>query len=202
MTTVDNFRDRYRMLSDMELLRILENASAYQPAAIDAANTELSTRQLSAESITAMRQLLKSEQQQKENTTAIEEKVRVVGKTLLDTINPLKHEIDSPERTIRLIIIIFGLLTLYTFIGGAGIIAAQIGSFTSAPFASTFFFGPQTTGCASALPVLEKENLRMDIDGHFYQLPGSCCAVGVDVCHYLEAVWVRWFGTFLSTRLP
>jgi len=120
MPNSSHFSDYYKTITTTELLAILDNPADYQPAAIEAAKTELVLRQLSETDILEARQPLKEKQQRKEaereKLKAVEEKIKAAGTSFFDTINPLQQEIPSTEKMIRLITLVFAGLFLYDVI--------------------------------------------------------------------------------------
>ncbi len=120
MTTSNEFRDYYKSISNSELLSILDNPGIYQPMAVEAAKEEYSNRQFSESDIQEAREPQIARQvkreKQKEKVKELEFKVKATGHSFIDTINPIQTEIHSTEKTIRLILIVFGGLYIYGFI--------------------------------------------------------------------------------------
>ncbi|HEY6435931.1 MAG TPA: hypothetical protein VIY47_05025 [Ignavibacteriaceae bacterium] len=120
MITLNDFSKYYKTISDTELLGILENPDDYQPLAVEAAKIEFANRQLSDSAIKEAKEPLIAKQilkeKQKEKVKAIEDKVKATGYTLIETLNPIQSGISSPEKKIRLIVIVFGGLFLYHII--------------------------------------------------------------------------------------
>ena len=112
MTTSNKFSKYYITISDIELLSILDHPEDYQPLAVEAAKEEFANRQLSSTEIQEARQQLIAKQTQKEKerekVKAVETKIKAAGYTFIDTINPVQSGLPSTEKTIRLIVIIFG----------------------------------------------------------------------------------------------
>ena len=110
MTTSNEFTDYYKTISNAELLNILENPGDYQDSAIEAAKKELSDRQLSKmqEANEAVNHEKIKADKKKENVKAFEGKVKSSGDALFDTLNPIQAGAPSTEKSIRLIVIVFG----------------------------------------------------------------------------------------------
>lgn len=108
-----NFSEYYKTISDSELLRILQNSKGYQAAAIAAAKQELSARQLSEAELAIANQSIQDEANQQDAVEKMEEKIRSGGRTLLDMINPAEGSQASPEKMIRLIAIVLGIMWLW-----------------------------------------------------------------------------------------
>ncbi len=117
MSAPNNFTEYYKTISDTELLSILDKPEDYQPLAVQAAKNELANRQLSEAQIQDARQPLIAKQIQKEKerekVKAIESRIKDAGHTFIDTINPIQSGIASTEKTIRLVVILFGGIFLY-----------------------------------------------------------------------------------------
>jgi hypothetical protein len=146
MTTSKDFREYYKTISNSELLSILDNQGEYQAIAVEAAKQEFSNRQLSYEEIQAAKEPLIAKQiqkkKQREKFKAIEEKVKTAGHTFFDTINPIQPGIPSTEKTIRLIVIIFGGLFLYQFIKDFRTHLIYIKDIPGFPFDSILYLFP------------------------------------------------------------
>jgi hypothetical protein len=146
MTTSNDFSEFYKSISNTELLSILDNSGDYQPLAVEAAKKELFKRQLSEIEIKEARKPIIAKQiqkeKQREKVKAIENKIKTTGYTLIDTLNPIQTGIPSTEKTIRLIVIVFGGLFLYQFIKDFKIHVMYIKDFPAFPFESTLYFAP------------------------------------------------------------
>jgi hypothetical protein len=146
MATPNDFSEYYKTISDTELLSILDNPNDYQPSAVEAAKEEFSKRQLSEAEIKKARQLLIAKQEQKdrerEKVKAVEAKIKAAGHTFIDTINPIQSGIPSTEKTIRLIVIIFGGIFLYQFIKDFRIHLEYVKDLSRFPFVSILYLWP------------------------------------------------------------
>lgn len=115
----NNFTEVYKTWTTDKLLDIVDNPSEYQPLAIDAARHELDSRQLSAEqleeakTIQAGRQKVKADKQQKNK--AVEDKIKSVGSSLVDTFIPIQEEAPTTDKYIKLISLFLGGLSFYQF---------------------------------------------------------------------------------------
>ncbi len=141
-----NFAKYYKTISNTELLSILENPSDYQPDAIEAAKKELSYRQLSDSEIAEAKEpiLAKKLQKEKQQETirVIENKVRTTGITLFETLNPIQTGIQTVEKIIRFIVVIFGLLFIYQVIKDRFLIIESIKEIISYPVESLIYLFP------------------------------------------------------------
>ena len=146
MTTSNDFIEYYKAISDTELLNILDNPQDYQALAVEAAKKEFVNRQLTDTEIQEARQPLLAKQIQKEKerekVKEVENKIKSAGDTFIDTINPIQSGIPSTEKTIRLIVIIFGGLFLYSFIKDFRTHLAYVKDISSFPFESIIYLLP------------------------------------------------------------
>lgn len=147
MTKSNNFSEYYKLISDTELLSILDNPGDYQPLAVEAAKKEFSNRQLSDTAIQEARQTLIVKQLQKEiereKIKVFETKIKMAGHSFIDTINPIQPGIPSTEKTIRLIVIIFAGIFLYQFLTEFRTNLAYIKDISRFPFESIIILLPQ-----------------------------------------------------------
>jgi|TARA_B110000971_G_scaffold92928_1_gene95597 hypothetical protein len=111
------FTELYQKLSNSELLKIIAESEKYNPIAVETAKTEIESRQLTEQELNQA----KSNIAEKENAKKIEiekrkqreERIKKSTSTLFDTINPIQNGIQTPEKIIRLTILIFGCLAIY-----------------------------------------------------------------------------------------
>jgi len=120
------FTERYKSLSNIELLKILEKQENYQKLAVESAKNELQNRKLSDKELEQVKsEILKQQLEKKKKTEKNikrEEKLKNYGKTFIETISPIQNEIQTPERIIRLITIVFGGISIYRFFKEFGIL--------------------------------------------------------------------------------
>lgn len=163
MKTSNNFIEYYKTISDTELLSILDNPQDYQELAVEAAKQEFSNRQLSDTAIQEARQPLLAKQMQnekeREKVKAVESKIKSAGHTFIDTINPIQPGIPSTEKTIRLIVIIFGGIFLYQFISGFRENLAYIKDIPGFPFESIAILLPQILLPAATIAFWKRKTL-------------------------------------------
>ena len=111
------FDEKFKTYSNTDLLRVIENPNDYQSQAVETAKTIFSDRQLSEMEIKIARDELEFERQEKlskeQQKRAVENKVKNVGKSIFDHINPIQKETPTSEKTIRIISILFGGLFLF-----------------------------------------------------------------------------------------
>ena len=132
---MNQFSERYRNISNADLFRVIENQTDYQPEAIEAAKNELNQRKLTDQDLTAVKVEMKAEQQEKEEyrkkRIEVERKVKNLGASALDTITPIQRSATTPEKIIRLITIVFGLIAIlkwYDQFGLASFMLSEISS--------------------------------------------------------------------------
>ncbi len=140
MAMSNNFSDRYKTYSNIELISILDNQEDYQPLAIEAAKDELNKRQLSETEIREASQLITAkklqQEKEREKIKAVETKIKAAGNSVIDTLNPVQSGISSTEKTIRFIVIVYGLIFLYQLISDFRAHLAIANNFSLLPVAS------------------------------------------------------------------
>ena len=128
--TMNEFIERYKTLSSSDLLRVIENQSDYQAKAVEAAKSEIQERNLSNQEFQEAKNVLETERnerkKQDDKKAAIEKKVKVVSTTFFNTINPIQKSAPSAEKLIRLITIVFGLITIVKWYNEFGLITYML----------------------------------------------------------------------------
>ncbi len=113
---MNEFTDRFKSLSNFELLRIVENQADYQPDAVKAAMLELENRSLTDDEKEAAKTELEAEQEKNElknrRKADVQERIRSGGTSALESINPMNKSLSRPERQIAIITIILGFFTI------------------------------------------------------------------------------------------
>ena len=146
MTTPNNFNEYYKTISNTELLDILENQESYQPLAVDAAKTEFENRQLPDQEISEAKEPLIAKQleneKQKDKAKAIEDRVKNVGNSLVDTLKPIQKETPSTDKLIRIITLVFGGLFIYQIISDYRMLTLMIKDIARFDFSSFLYFLP------------------------------------------------------------
>ena len=127
---MNEFIERYKTLSNSDLLKVIENQSDYQVKAVEAAKVEIQERNLSAQEFQDATSVLVAEKEKRkkrdEKKAAIEHKVEAVSTTFFDTINPIQKSAPSAEKLIRLITIVFGLITIVNWYNEFGLITFML----------------------------------------------------------------------------
>lgn len=120
---MNQFYERYKAFSNSDLLRVIENQSDYQPEAVEAAKTEIDQRNLSDQEMTEAKSELETERQkQNEKRAEVEQKVKTIGTSIFDTINPIQKSAPTAEKLIRIITIVFGLISVVKWFNEFGLV--------------------------------------------------------------------------------
>jgi hypothetical protein len=152
---MNQFTERYKSHSNAELLKIIENSSDYQPEAVETAKNEIEQRQLTDKELKEAETELEIQRQEKNKKTErkqeIENKVKEFGASIVDTVNPIQQSTPTTERLIRLITIVFGLISVYQFYKEFGMLKFMLGNnggewdFSMALYFVPFFLVPIAT---------------------------------------------------------
>ena len=111
---MSDFIKQYTNYSDTQLLQIIEDATNYQPLAVETAQTILNARMLSDEEIECMKAALaqKKEEQETKRRKLFEfkNKIKNTGTSVLDALNPIQTEKPETEKLIAIICLVFSML--------------------------------------------------------------------------------------------
>ncbi|NRD22894.1 hypothetical protein HNV10_06555 [Winogradskyella litoriviva] len=111
------YTDYYKTLSLSQLYKIIEESEKYNPIAVKTAEQEINHRQNNEANFNDTKSII--EDQKKQNDTRLrnkknqEEKLKQGAFTFLETISPIQNGIQTPERIIRLITILFGIIAVF-----------------------------------------------------------------------------------------
>lgn len=106
-----DFHEKFKERSSIDLLRILDNPSAYQTNAVEAAKAIIEDRQLSHEMISDAKALFERERQAKADKLQSKKSISNYGLSTLQSINPLEAKPPEPTRIIGIIcVLLAGLL--------------------------------------------------------------------------------------------
>ncbi len=123
---MNKFSERYKTISNSDLLRVIENKSDYQSEAVEAAKTEINQRNLSDNEMTEAKNELEIELQERiiknEKRANAEQKVKTFGILFFDLINPIQKSAPTPEKLIKLIAIVFGLIVVVNWYNEFGFV--------------------------------------------------------------------------------
>jgi hypothetical protein len=154
------FTERYKTLSNTDLLKIIDNQGDYQPLAFEAATAELLTRQLNTGELEKAHAEIDMEQQQKslkkERRQAFENKVKDIGAQVIDAVHPIQQSTPSTNRIINFLSAAFGLMFLLTL-------------FKEFSFISYMFFGGHSEWGMSMLLYLLPLFLVPVLTGFFWR---------------------------------
>ncbi|MEM8891148.1 MAG: hypothetical protein AAGD28_24435 [Bacteroidota bacterium] len=124
------YTERYKNLSNSDLLRVLENPSDYQPKAVEAAEHELKRRNLSSQEIEEVQkdfELARQEKdRQKEEIDKVNEKLKAFGSSFFNLINPIQAEVPSAERQIKSLSLLFGLIAIVQWYQEFGLVSFML----------------------------------------------------------------------------
>lgn len=123
---MNKFKEKYKLLDNQRLLKIIADAENYESDAIEAAKKEIVKRQISQEEIDFIKEeikekKLKSEALQ-EKVKTVEEKAKAAGTEFLNTINPIQKEAQTTDRKINLIVIGLVILSSYQVFDAIGML--------------------------------------------------------------------------------
>ena len=117
MFTLKDFEARYKTYNNSELLDILDNPKNYQLIALEAARSELNTRNLSDFDINAARHILKARKEKSdsiaESNDRIKQKLINTTDQVVDILNPIQQSIPTSSKLIFFISFIYSLLSVY-----------------------------------------------------------------------------------------
>ncbi|WP_298518587.1 hypothetical protein [uncultured Kordia sp.] len=140
------FTERYRKLSDEELLGIITSASSYQPIAIETAKLELLNRGIPEDELNELiTQNREEAAERQKNLQEKKEASEAKKKAFFDPINPFLKGLESHERQIRILSwLLSGLglyvavLLIYIFIEGYALIHLFLSSILSVEFGKSY----------------------------------------------------------------
>jgi hypothetical protein len=138
--TQEEFCKYYKTISNADLLAILNNPEDYQSEALQAAKNEFTNRQIPENEIQAAAVIdanqKKEKELQKEKIRLVESKVKSAGTSLMETLNPIQSGIQTNEKIIRFIVVVFSLLYLYFLVTNFRAIHSYIDDFRLSPVAA------------------------------------------------------------------
>jgi hypothetical protein len=143
----NNFRALYKTWTNDKLLDIIDNQHEYQPSAVEAARHELDSRQLSVEQLDAAKTTQTERQKQKEGkqrrAKEVDNKIKSIGLSLADILNPIQKEGDNTDKIIKLVSLFLGGLFLYRIYTEFGLLKFMFtDSSAKWDFTMVFYFLP------------------------------------------------------------
>lgn len=140
MISPNDFYQYYKKLANTELLNILNNPDSYEPAAIEAAKKEFSSRNLTDAEIDEAKELLTERnneiERKNDNLKKIKSKLKPGITDIIEVLSPSYNAERSTEKNIRFIVIILAVLFLYQFINGYNSYIGYIKDIPKFPFES------------------------------------------------------------------
>ncbi|MFW6223049.1 MAG: hypothetical protein ACOC3T_05510 [Bacteroidota bacterium] len=122
-----NFSERYKTLTDIELVRVVKNQADYQAEAVEAAKREIIRRNLTEQELEKASDELEARQQEKqmqyEQRSEYGEKLKSFGNSVLEVIIPFRKSAPTAERLKHLITIVFGLIAAIQIFSQSGMIS-------------------------------------------------------------------------------
>ena len=111
------FSATYKKLDNLSLVKIIDTPANYQPEAIEAANEELTARQLTDDELTALHEEIAAEiheqQLKSEKINALKDKAKGALYSVTDSLNPIQSEKPSLPKAILWLSILMILMFLY-----------------------------------------------------------------------------------------
>ena len=113
------FLERYRTLSNAQLLKILDSPGDYQIEAVEAAQITIGNRQLTdaelTDAITFNDSVQEKDRAVEGKKIAIGNKMKDIGNFVADTLNPIQNEKQNTNKIIVRVSILMGILSLFQF---------------------------------------------------------------------------------------
>ena len=142
----ESFGRYFQTIPNSELLDMIENPDNYQVLAVEAAKLEFSKRQLSNDEINAAKSLLfqqrEKNNQQSDKIKSTKIKLIKATESLANTFNPIQSTIPTIDKTIRIIVIVFGILSIYQIINNYTFILAYLHDLDRSPYLTSFLLLP------------------------------------------------------------
>jgi hypothetical protein len=138
--------ERYKNMSNAELMEVLQHPAHYQAEAISIAKAEFNSRQLSEKDIhEATEALLNKDlkkELQNERIAVATNKMINAGNTFYDTINPIQATAPTAEKLIRFIALVFSGLFIYKIKVNFGLFSSIVKGSSHESFAYTTYIFP------------------------------------------------------------
>jgi len=146
MDLAKEIAERYKNMSNAELLEVLQKPAHYQPEALSIAEAEFNSRQLSEKDIQEAGQALLNKnlkkELQNERIAVATNKVINAGNTFYDTINPVQATAPAAEKLIRFIVLVFSGLFIYKIKVNFGLFLSIIEGSSHESFGYTIYIFP------------------------------------------------------------
>jgi len=159
---MNDFIERFKSYSTHELLKIVLNRVDYHQDAVDAAQGELDSRNLSQEELKSIENDLKQvaikKKKQQGQLKEAHSKTKDIGHLLFHTFTPLQKTAPTTERLIRAITIVFGLLSIYRIYQHIGLVLFMIRE-GSADLYSIIYMMPALVLALAMVPFWKRKRL-------------------------------------------
>ena len=141
------FYEKFKSYSNTDLLRIIENPTDYQPQAVETAKVIFSERQLSEMELQIAQDEFEIEKQEKskkeQQNLGVQNKVKNIGKSILDKINPIQKKTPTSSKAITTISILVGGLFLFQLYNEFGMLRFMFtDSYAKWDFSMALYFFP------------------------------------------------------------
>lgn len=130
MSTGNPFFERYKKLSNAELLKIVNTPENYQPLAVETAAAELEARGLSEDELNDAQNVnnaeLEAAGQKRKNNLFYKIKTDSTGTAMVDALNPIQYGPVSVQRLILRLSLIVAFLTIVNLFNHYSLIVYKI----------------------------------------------------------------------------
>jgi hypothetical protein len=127
---MNQFAERYKTLSNADLLKIIDNPVDYKHVAIVAAETELANRDLSEDQLAnaaAENDAINQEVlRRREKKRVFKDKVNDISNSIIDTVHPIQQAPPSTNKIITLLSLVFGGMFLVVFFNQLSLIVIML----------------------------------------------------------------------------
>lgn len=146
MDFTNEYAERYKKMSNAELMEILENHEHYQPAAVEIATAELGSRQLTEKEVQEATLLLEEKKQKKktrqQEQAFIRNTIKNAGAKVYDTLNPVQETTATVEKLVRYISIVFFAIAVYQLFDDWNLLRLLLTGNLHMPFAYMIYLYP------------------------------------------------------------
>ena len=144
---MNQFTERYKTLTNPDLLKIIDNPGDYQPLAVETAKIELADRQLTEEEFADANfedDAYKKEKLEKaDKRRSFEYKMENVSATIIETLNPIQKTEVTPNKIINWISIAFCIIFVWQAVTNFGMLEFTLTDKNAArSFSMLFYFLP------------------------------------------------------------
>ena len=141
------FEEKYQSVSDLELIKILENPEGYLPEAIEAAKNEMAKRNLTETEMTAVKNKFAEEsaarQLKKENKDKAGQEIYKLLIWVYDAFHPFRDHITRAEKDIRSISIVLSIYAIFSIYNAMWLVSTVIiWDFYMVLFAASYLWFP------------------------------------------------------------